>query len=219
MNEDPDSTGVCIEIAVLDPLWREIVPGLPLPDHQRDDPSEGQPEDQPGERADAFAEPAAISGDVIGRAATAAFSAAAPESLRRSRIEISLVLSDDEGVRVLNRDYRGFDKPTNVLSFSALDDLDRQPVENPVLLGDIVLARETLVREAQAQAKDPQDHVSHLVVHGVLHLLGFDHETDEDAGEMEGREIAILATLGVGNPYGNSEGGADDGSLERTASS
>ena len=107
--------------------------------------------------------------------------------------ELSVVLSDDAHVRVLNRDYRGKDAPTNVLSFPM--------PEHTGLLGDVVLARETLAREARAQAKRFEDHLTHLLVHGVLHLLGFDHDNDADANAMEAREVAVLARLGIDNPY------------------
>ncbi|WP_282604674.1 rRNA maturation RNase YbeY [Pelagibius sp. Alg239-R121] len=178
MNDDPDSTSLHVEIAVLDPLWREIFPDLP-------------PSDDEAVTSDAIVLPAV----------RAAFVAAAPAVFRNCPVEISLVLVDDAHIQTLNRDYRGFDRPTNVLSFAALEDLDAVPVETPVLLGDVILARETLIKEAAAQSKDVKNHISHLVVHGVLHLLGLDHETDEDADEMEALEITILASLGVGNPY------------------
>lgn len=105
--------------------------------------------------------------------------------------ELSLVLSDDAQVRVLNRDYRGKDAPTNVLSF---------PQEG-ALLGDIVLARETVAREAADKGASFEAHVTHLIIHGWLHLQGFDHVADADAAEMESIEIAALATLGIDNPY------------------
>ena len=107
--------------------------------------------------------------------------------------ELSVVLSDDAHVRALNRDYRGRDAPTNVLSFPMPQDTG--------LLGDVVLARETLAREAGEQGKRFEDHLTHLLVHGVLHLLGFDHDTDADAEVMEAREVAVLARLGIDNPY------------------
>lgn len=117
-------------------------------------------------------------------------------------VEVSIVLADDAAVREMNRQYRGQDKPTNVLSFAALDD-DGAPLPEgaPLLLGDVVLAFETTRREALEQDKPLADHFGHLVVHGVLHLLGFDHEDDGDAAEMEALERAILAALGVPDPY------------------
>jgi len=117
--------------------------------------------------------------------------------------EVSVLLTDDEAVRVLNRDWRGKDKPTNVLSFPASDDDMPTAVAlgAPLLLGDIAVAFETLSREAREQEKPLADHFSHLLVHGMLHLLGFDHETDEQADEMEPLEIEILAGLGIDSPY------------------
>lgn len=118
------------------------------------------------------------------------------------RLEISVVLSDDAEVQELNRQYRGQDKPTNVLSFAALDDEDTPiPEEGPILLGDIILAYETTVKEAQAEEKTVANHLSHLVVHGVLHLLGYDHIEDDEAEEMEGLERTVLAALGIPDPY------------------
>jgi probable rRNA maturation factor len=115
---------------------------------------------------------------------------------------VGVVLADDAEQRRLNRTYRGKDAPTNVLAFpvagSAAPAVAAGP---PVLLGDVVLACETVAREAAEQNKPVADHLRHLVVHGVLHLLGFDHATDADATMMETREIAILARLGVPDPY------------------
>lgn len=126
-------------------------------------------------------------------------------------VEISVVLADDATVQGLNRDWRGKDKPTNVLSFAALDDDGAPRVPGaPLLLGDIVLAFETCRAEAAAQHKPLSDHLSHLVVHGVLHLLGYDHEDDEtEAEEMERLEAAVLARFGIADPYGP----ADDDSI------
>ena len=110
--------------------------------------------------------------------------------------EISVLLADDEALRVLNRDYRGQDRATNVLSFP-------QPqTAGPGMLGDIALAFETVAREAREQGKTLADHASHLMVHGVLHLLGYDHLNDEDALTMETLERCILASIGVADPYG-----------------
>ena len=111
--------------------------------------------------------------------------------------EISIVLADDDFVRDLNRQYRNIDRPTNVLSFPA-DDGDGL---GPCLLGDVILAYETVQREADAAGKPMLDHVSHLIIHGALHLLGFDHEDEQEAIEMEAIETAILARLGVADPY------------------
>lgn len=112
--------------------------------------------------------------------------------------ELSIVLTADEEVRVLNRDYRGKDKPTNVLSFPS-----GQPVvaDGPVMLGDVVLALGVVTAEAERDGKAFQSHLRHLVIHGVLHLLGFDHETDSEAEEMERREVELLDAFGVSDPY------------------
>ncbi|UEM03534.1 rRNA maturation RNase YbeY [Skermanella rosea] len=142
-------------------------------------------------------------------AARAAFAAAEhPDILRdAAAAEMSLVLADDAMVRTLNRDYRGKDKPTNVLSFALLDDagdVDDDLASHPgmpILIGDVILACETVRREAAEQGKPVEDHLTHLVVHGVLHLLGYDHETDPDADRMERLETSILAGMGIADPY------------------
>jgi probable rRNA maturation factor len=123
------------------------------------------------------------------------------------RVEISLVLGDDALVQRLNRDYRGVDKPTNVLSFAALDDDGPLPSDGPVLLGDVVLAYETMRAEAEADGKTISAHLSHLVVHGVLHLLGYNHSEDEEAEAMETLERSILAVLDIADPYAAGEPG------------
>jgi len=106
---------------------------------------------------------------------------------------LAVALADDRRVRVLNRRDRKKDKPTNVLSY---------PSGEKAFLGDIVLARQTVWREAREQKKTPADHLSHLVVHGTLHLLGHDHETsDADAERMEALERRILKRLGIRDPY------------------
>lgn len=115
--------------------------------------------------------------------------------------ELSLVLTDDAAIRDLNREHRGKDKATNVLSFPGFD-----PDEAPEpLLGDIVIAYETVAREAAEEAKPIADHFCHLVVHGMLHLFGYDHETDDDAEVMEAEERRVLARLGIADPYRDSE--------------
>lgn len=111
---------------------------------------------------------------------------------------IGVVLTDDAEQRELNRIWRGKDAPTNVLAFPIAAS---PPGAAAALLGDVVLAYETVAREAAEQQKPLADHLRHLVVHGVLHLLGFDHESDADAALMEARETEILATLGVPDPY------------------
>jgi probable rRNA maturation factor len=124
--------------------------------------------------------------------------AAAAALEARGPAVVGVILTDDAEQRRLNREYRGKDAPTNVLSFPIGD---AAPGGGTVLLGDVVLAFETVAREATEQKKPLADHLRHLVVHGVLHLLGFDHETDAEAEVMEAREAAILAGLGVPDPY------------------
>jgi probable rRNA maturation factor len=134
------------------------------------------------------------------RAARAAL-AAEPDEAIDGPVLVGVVLTDDAEQRDLNRTWRGKDSPTNVLAF-ALADLDEKPPSGaPVLLGDVVLAFETVAREAAEQRKPLGDHLTHLVVHGVLHLLGFDHESDAEAELMEARETEILSRLGVPAPY------------------
>jgi len=107
---------------------------------------------------------------------------------------VSLLLTDDAAVRDLNRRFRQQDKPTNVLSFPAPQNPER-------FLGDVALAYGVCAREASEQGKPLSHHLQHLVAHGVFHLLGYDHETDAQAAEMEGLERAVLAGLGVPDPY------------------
>lgn len=119
-------------------------------------------------------------------------------------VELSIVLTNDEEVRGLNAEWRGKDKPTNVLSFPQAepDELDAAETSGPeLMLGDIVLARETCAREAEEKALPLPDHATHLLVHGTLHLLGYDHLDDETAEDMEAREVRALARLGISNPY------------------
>ncbi|MEO5372816.1 MAG: rRNA maturation RNase YbeY [Alphaproteobacteria bacterium] len=125
-----------------------------------------------------------------------------------SGIELAIVLSDDAEVRRFNRDYRGQDKPTNVLSFAALDGDDPLPEpDEPLLLGDVIIAHETTAAEAAAEGLSLADHLSHLVVHGVLHLIGYDHEEDDAALDMERLEAASLAGLGIADPYARVDSG------------
>jgi len=128
----------------------------------------------------------------------AVFEALAQSKARVTGVaELSIVLTDDAEQRQLNREWRGIDKPTNVLSFPQIEPFG--PVSG--ILGDIVLACETLEREAAELQKPFADHFTHLVVHGFLHILGYDHLNDGDALQMEGLETQILATLGIPDPY------------------
>lgn len=113
---------------------------------------------------------------------------------------VAVALIDDRAIRKLNRTYRGKDKPTNVLSFPAGEVPEGKGRTRP--LGDVAIALGTVKREARAQGKAVDDHVAHLMVHAVLHLLGYDHEADPDAEEMEAIERKALAALGIADPYG-----------------
>jgi probable rRNA maturation factor len=113
--------------------------------------------------------------------------------------ELSVVFSDDAHIRTLNAEWRGKDKPTNVLSFPAFP--FKQGEKLPPMLGDIVLAAETVVREAELEGKPLDHHITHLVVHGVLHLLGHDHVDEAEAERMEALERAALARLAIPDPY------------------
>jgi probable rRNA maturation factor len=118
---------------------------------------------------------------------------AARAAIGCARRSLTVALADDKRVRALNKRDRKMDKPTNVLSY---------PSGEKLFLGDVVLARQTVWREAREQKKTPADHLAHLVVHGTLHLLGHDHETSKaDAARMETLERRILAKLGIADPY------------------
>ena len=120
--------------------------------------------------------------------------------------ELTVMLTDDAGVRTLNSNWRGIDKPTNVLSFPALQPTGAGgPDDAPRMLGDIAIAYETTRREADDEQKPFDHHLSHLAVHGFLHLIGYDHEKDDEAEAMETLETEILAQLGIPDPYGNRE--------------
>lgn len=129
----------------------------------------------------------------------------AQDMLKRNVMpEISVVLANDDLVRTLNRDYRDKDKPTNVLSFAMLDTeqgWETPGEEGPCALGDLVLAFETVEREAAEENKSFESHFLHLVIHGTLHLLGYDHMQDDEAEAMESLEIQILNQFGIRNPY------------------
>lgn len=118
--------------------------------------------------------------------------------------EISVVLANDDLIQTLNREYRDKDKPTNVLSFAMLDSDDgwQAPTHpGPCALGDLILAFETVERESTEETKPFRDHFTHLVVHGTLHLLGYDHIEDREAEVMESLEIQILKSMDIKNPY------------------
>ena len=138
--------------------------------------------------------------------ARAAFEAVQQRLLQGSDFEVSVMGCDDARIAGLNGDFRGKGAATNVLSWPSQDRSAEEPGGDPELpeageLGDIAIAFDTCQREADAQGKRFDAHVSHLLVHGFLHLLGYDHISDEDAALMEGLEVEILATLGVADPY------------------
>ena len=142
--------------------------------------------------------------DLAERAASAA-AEAVPE-LASPRLSVSMLFTGDAEVHTLNREWREKDKPTNVLSFPMLardELLSLSPEGPPEMLGDIALAHETCAREAAEKGVSLADHAAHLIVHGLLHLAGYDHETgEEDAAAMEQLEIKALALMGIADPYG-----------------
>ncbi len=204
MSDDPDPSSssdnprISVAVTMLDPDWPQAVPAV-----------------------EELARRAAM--------AATAVSGAAIMALAAHDVEISLVLADDATLRRYNKDYRGIDKPTNVLAFATAETPPGQPLggapgdaEGPLLLGDVLLARETLAREAEEQGKQPADHLCHLVVHGVLHLLGRDHQTEGEAQVMERLEAAALGRLGVADPYaaaGASPGASPGSAAEVTEAS
>jgi probable rRNA maturation factor len=140
------------------------------------------------------------------KAAEAAIAESAyPELAETDRpVEISVTLTGDEKVRALNAHWRGKDKPTNVLSFPMADELDltrANVAQRELLLGDIILAQGVCEAEAAERGVTFEDHATHLLVHGTLHLLGYDHGNDAEAADMESREIRALKRLGIANPY------------------
>jgi probable rRNA maturation factor len=140
---------------------------------------------------------------VIRRAIAAAAEIAAADV---GNAELAVMLTDDAGIRTLNSNWRGIDKPTNVLSFPALQPTGPGGSDNaPRMLGDIAIAYETTRREADDEHKPFDHHLSHLAVHGFLHLIGYDHENDADANAMESLEAKILAQLGIPDPYADGE--------------
>ena len=144
--------------------------------------------------------------EIVRGAAEAAVAESAFRQLATSErpIEISVLLTGDDRVRDLNSQYRDKHKPTNVLSFPMADpdDLRGANVAGPeLLLGDIILARGICEAEAAEKRISVEQHATHLVVHGTLHLLGYDHHDDAEAADMEAREIRALQRLGIANPY------------------
>jgi probable rRNA maturation factor len=123
-----------------------------------------------------------------------------------SDAELAVMLTDDSGIRTLNINWRGIDKPTNVLSFPALQPTaPSRTGDAPRMLGDIAIAYETMRKEADDEGKPFDHHLSHLAVHGFLHLVGYDHETEDEAEAMEALEQDILAQLGIPDPYADRE--------------
>lgn len=150
--------------------------------------------------------PDAIDWEALAHRAGDAVARVAPE-LANARLCVSLLFADDAEVHELNREWREKDKPTNVLSFPMLaraELLELRPDGPPEMLGDIALALETCTREAAEKAIPLGDHTAHLIIHGLLHLAGHDHETStQDARIMEDMEIKALALIGIGDPYGD----------------
>jgi probable rRNA maturation factor len=136
--------------------------------------------------------------DIVRRAIACA--ATSEVAIHQREAELSVLLCDDQTITGLNARWLGQEKPTNVLSFPAPPLRGATPAER-VPLGDVAIAYETLAREADEQSKSVSDHLSHLVVHGFLHLLGYDHCVEGEAEQMERLEGSILARIGVANPY------------------
>lgn len=128
-----------------------------------------------------------------------------PNEMINRDMEVCVVLTHDAEIHALNRDFRGMDKPTNVLSFATLDSDEDVPEDIPYPLGDVIIAWETMKREALEQDKEFLDHLRHMMVHGTLHLIGYDHMDDAEAAEMEGLEIEILKEMNVENPYAETD--------------
>jgi probable rRNA maturation factor len=201
MSDDPDPCSssdvprISIAVTVLDPEWPRAVPAAEVLARR-------------AAAAAVAALGAAVSGAAISGVAISGVtvSGEVARALAARDAEISLVLADDATLRRCNLDYRGIDKPTNVLAFAAVEEVES---EGPLLLGDVLLARETLTREAGEQGKRPADHLCHLVAHGVLHLLGQDHQSEGEAKIMERLEVAALDRLGIADPYADSDAAAE----------
>jgi probable rRNA maturation factor len=144
--------------------------------------------------------------ELVQRAAEAAIAESAFPQLAAAQraVELSVRLTSNDEVQALNAEWRGKDKPTNVLSFPMLEEheLQQANVAGPeLLLGDIILAHGVCVQEAAEKGVSVEHHATHLMVHGTLHLLGYDHHADDEAADMEAREIRALERLGIANPY------------------
>ena len=143
---------------------------------------------------------------LVRKSAEAAIAESAFPDLSRSvrQVELSVRLTSDEEVRALNAQWRGKDRPTNVLSFPLSERYELEQVDEDgpeLMLGDIILARGVCEREAAEKHVSVDEHATHLLVHGTLHLLGYDHGDDADAADMEQREVKALARLGIADPY------------------
>ena len=144
---------------------------------------------------------------LVRKAAEAAIAESAfPQLAESSRpVELSVRLAGDEEVRTLNAHWRGKNKPTNVLSFPMAEAYELEQADedgpNRIMLGDLILARGVCEREAAEKGIPVERHATHLLVHGTLHLLGYDHQADSDAADMEAREVKALARLGIASPY------------------
>ena len=114
--------------------------------------------------------------------------------------EVSVLLTNNEEIRELNKKYRKIDKPTNVLSFSIMSDTN---VNELKMIGDIVISKEKILSEAKDQKKTFNDHLAHIVIHGFLHLLNFTHDSKEDSNIMENKEVELLKMMDISNPYGD----------------
>ena len=147
---------------------------------------------------------------LVRRAAESAIAESAFPQLTSSprAVELSVKLTSDDEVKALNAQWRGKDKPTNVLSFPQAETAELEAIQSAgqeLMLGDLVLAHGVCAREAEERHIALEDHAAHLVVHGTLHLLGYDHGDDKDAEDMEQREVRALARLGIGDPYADNE--------------
>ena len=183
MSDDPDSPSnpdtpqISIVVTVLTPAWRDTL-------------SEAEPLARRAARAALVAAKEGVAEEGVAKEGVAL----------PGEAEVGLVLADDATLGRLNRRYRGVEGPTNVLSF-ATSEGSAPESSGLLLLGDVVLAYETVRRESEEQGKRFSDHLCHLVVHGVLHLLGYEHGTEAQAAAMERLETAALAGLGVSDPY------------------